>query len=75
TFEAPYSGMSMNPARSFASALLGGTWNSLWIYFVAPPAGMLAAAALYRGRAYCAKLDHSGTMRCIFRCALGEMPK
>jgi hypothetical protein len=36
---------------------------------------MLAAAALYRGRTYCAKLDHSGNVRCIFRCALGEMPK
>src|SRR5262249_24478054 len=29
-FEAPYSGMSMNPARSFASAAPAGLWSSLW---------------------------------------------
>ena len=67
-FEAPYSGMSMNPARSFASAAPAGLWSALWIYFVAPPLGMLAAAALHRrlGRATgCAKLRHSADIRCI----------
>jgi aquaporin Z len=73
TFEAPLSGMSMNPARSVASALPAGSWNTLWVYLVAPPTGMLLAAALYarvKGRAAvrCAKLDHGGTARCIFRC-------
>ena len=43
--ESPISGMSMNPARSFASALFAGSWSSLWIYFVAPLAGMLLAAS------------------------------
>ena len=67
-FEAPYSGMSMNPARSFASAASAGLWDSLWIYFVAPPLGMLAAAALSRrlgGVAGCAKLCHSSDAACI----------
>jgi aquaporin Z len=67
-FEAPYSGMSMNPARSFASAAPAGLWSTLWIYFAAPPLGMLAAAALHRrlGRAAgCAKLRHSADQRCI----------
>jgi aquaporin Z len=67
-FEAPYSGMSMNPARSFASAAPAGLWGSLWIYFVAPPLGMLAAAALHRrlGRARaCAKLCHATDVACI----------
>ncbi|SRR5581483_2175201 len=73
TFEAPLSGMSMNPARTFASAFLGGVWTALWIYFTAPPIGMLLAAAMYRGRVYCAKLDHSSNARCIFRCAFGEL--
>jgi aquaporin Z len=67
-FEAPYSGMSMNPARSFASAAPAGLWSSLWIYFIAPPLGMLAAAALSRrlGRAAgCAKLSHPSDAACI----------
>ena len=44
TLEAPISGMSMNPARTFGSALAAQLWTSLWIYFTAPPLGMLAAA-------------------------------
>jgi aquaporin Z len=73
TIEAPLSGMSMNPARSFASALGAWEWGALWIYFTAPPLGMLAAAEAYvalRGveRVLCAKLDHQTTRRCIFRC-------
>src|SRR5919108_3985574 len=43
TVEAPLSGMSMNPARSLASAVPAGTWDALWIYIIAPPLGMLAA--------------------------------
>lgn len=73
TFEAPISGMSMNPARSFASAVPGGMWNTLWIYFVAPPLGMLMAAQLHLRLAgtksvFCAKLHHQNSKRCIF-CA------
>jgi aquaporin Z len=67
-FEAPYSGMSMNPARSFASAAPAGLWGALWIYFIAPPLGMLAAAALSRRlgpAAGCAKLCHSSDAACI----------
>jgi len=41
TVEAPVSGMSMNPARTFASALPDRMWTALWIYFLAPPLGML----------------------------------
>ncbi len=73
TLEAPISGMSMNPARSFASALAAWQWTALWIYFTAPPLGMLAAAEAYvrlRGahRVACAKLNHRTARRCIFRC-------
>lgn len=67
--EAPFSGMSMNPARSFASAAPAGLWADLWIYFLAPPLGMLCAATLYRAlhRAptACAKLVHAADTRCI----------
>ena len=38
TFEAPFSGMSMNPARTFASAAVASLWVGLWIYFTAPVA-------------------------------------
>jgi aquaporin Z len=68
TFEAPLSGMSMNPARTFASNCFAGMLDSLWIYFVAPLLGMLLAAGLYRSRASiaCAKLHHQNDKRCIF---------
>ena len=73
TLESPLSGMSMSPARSFASATPGRIWNSLWIYFTAPPLGMMLAAQVYlwlRGKhaVFCAKLHHHNDKRCIFRC-------
>ncbi|MGH7559978.1 MAG: MIP/aquaporin family protein [Gemmatimonadales bacterium] len=49
TLESPVSGMSINPARTFASALPAGEWMGLWIYFTAPVAGMLAAVEAHRG--------------------------
>ena len=73
TFEAPISGMSMNPARTLASALPAHIFSDLWIYFLAPPLGMLLAAQSFIGlrgaRAIaCAKLHHQNPARCIFRC-------
>jgi aquaporin Z len=73
TFEDPLSGMSMNPARSFASASVGGVWTSYWVYLTAPALGMLAASRIYAGlrgrsRVLCAKLHHDNDQRCIFRC-------
>jgi aquaporin Z len=71
TFEAPLSGMSMNPARTFSSALFSRNWTAVWIYFTAPPLGMLAAAQLFLARhgrkaVACAKLHHQNPKRCIF---------
>jgi aquaporin Z len=73
TLEAPLSGMSMNPARSFASAVGSDDFSSLWLYFAAPLAGMLLAAEVFvRARGlravHCAKLHHQNAQRCIFRC-------
>ncbi len=70
-FEAPLSGMSMNPARTLASALPGQIWNGLWIYFTAPVLGMQLATSVYtamkgRKRVACAKLHHHNKKRCIF---------
>lgn len=47
-FEAPLSGMSINPARSLGSAVPSNTWTSFWVYLVAPVGGMQLAAYLYR---------------------------
>jgi aquaporin Z len=71
TVEAPLSGMSMNPARTVGSGFWAGDWTALWIYFTAPPLGMLAAAELYLRRRgpqqiFCAKLHHLNQQRCIF---------
>jgi aquaporin Z len=73
TFEAPLSGMSLNPARSFGSAVFAHTMSTLWIYCTAPVAGMLAAIELHRalpGRHHmlCGKLTHSRTVECLIRC-------
>ncbi len=71
TFEAPLSGMSMNPARTFGSAFHASYWHALWIYFIAPLLGMLGAAEVFlRARGgvapFCAKLHHANNKRCIF---------
>jgi aquaporin Z len=77
TFEAPLSGMSMNPARTFASALLGRDWTAIWIYFIAPPLGMLLAGFTYvalagRRAVLCARVSHHGHYPCIFHCIYAE---
>jgi aquaporin Z len=69
TFESPLSGMSMNPARTLGSAFVPRLWDSLWIYFTAPPLGMLVAAEVFtrlRARVGCAKYHHQNAFRCIF---------
>jgi aquaporin Z len=76
--EAPISGMSMNPARTLGSNLFAALLSPLWIYFVAPPAGMLLASECYvrrfgMARVRCAKLHHPATARCIFHCAHKEL--
>jgi aquaporin Z len=76
--EAPYSGMSMNPARTIASAVWAGQWQALWLYLVIPPIAMLLAAELYVRRhgpdqVACAKLHHAPTVSCPY-CSLVTGP-
>jgi aquaporin Z len=78
TFEAPLSGMSLNPARTFGSALVARHWRALWVYLTAPVLGMLLASAVYaslpaHNHVYCAKLDHCNDRRCIFRCEFDRL--
>ena len=77
SLESPLSGMSMNPARTLGSAVPSHMWKAWWIYFTAPPIGMLAAAEFYRqvrglNRVICAKLHHQNDKRCIFNCGFRE---
>ena len=76
TLEAPFSGMSMNPARTVGSAFPPMIWDGIWIYLTAPPLGMLAAAEFYLWRhsrtgVKCCKLHHQNNKRCIFCGANG----
>src|SRR5213595_3307138 len=76
TLEAPFSGMSMNPARTFGSAFPGHLWTGLWIYFIAPVLAMQLAASLYLRRdgiVCCAKLHHHNSYRCIFNCRFRDL--
>lgn len=47
-FFGPVSGASMNPARSFAPALVTGVMQDMWLYVAAPLAGAALPALLYR---------------------------
>jgi aquaporin Z len=39
----PFSGSSVNPARTFGPDLVGNTWTGFWIYVVAPLLGAIIA--------------------------------
>jgi aquaporin Z len=70
---APVSGFSINPARTTGSAVFAGIWTSVWLYFVAPPLGMLLAAEIYlralgEDQILCAKLHPDRRYPCPFHC-------
>jgi aquaporin Z len=64
SLEAPLSGMSINPARTFGSAIAAGSWGSFWLYLIWPIAGMQLAAFLFRNF-YFSKFGQCKTMRCF----------
>jgi aquaporin NIP len=47
-FAGPICGASMNPARSFAPAIISGHWEHLWIYIVAPVGGSVLSVGIWR---------------------------
>jgi aquaporin Z len=72
------SGFSVNPARSFSSAMFAQIWWGIWIYFAGPCLGMLAAAIAYirrtgSERVYCAKIFHDLQTPCPFNCRFHQL--
>ncbi|HWA72880.1 MAG TPA: aquaporin [Polyangiaceae bacterium] len=71
---APISGMSINPARTFGSALWAHSWSGFWIYLSAPLFGMLASTELQLrlvkrdSSRLCGKVNHDETIDCFVRC-------
>lgn len=46
----PWTGSSLNPARTLAPAVLSGTYTDLWVYLIAVPVAALIVAAIWRPR-------------------------
>lgn len=64
--EAPLSGASANPARSFGPELVGWAWTGWWVYWAGPLGGAALAVAVLRSgalgwhRPHQARLFHFG---------------
>ena len=73
TLEQPFSGTSMNPARTLGSVIMTGSWSGSWVYFTAPLIGMLMAGEIFlwtkgKDAIHCAKLYHTTDVRQIVKC-------
>jgi aquaporin NIP len=62
-FGGPLTGASMNPARSFAPALVSGQWRDFWVYIAGPLVGASLGAFAYqfvRGEHPVVRSEHPG---------------
>lgn len=72
--EAPFSGMSINPARTLGSAIPANVWTAWWVYITAPVAGMFAGAGLRHLLAQCSHRraccmgGRCNSCRCLYTC-------
>ncbi len=75
---APYTGTSLNPARSFGPDLVSGSFANFWVYVAGPLIGAATAAAAVRAfpqfHPLTAKLFHDSSYRSPFRSALETQP-
>lgn len=44
----PFTGASVNPARSLGSGVAGGVWTDQWIYWIAPLVGAVVAWGIHK---------------------------
>jgi aquaporin Z len=73
----PLTGASLNPARSAGPALVSGDLADLWIYLVAPSAGALLMAAVWRLgpiQPKTAKVFHDSAYPCSLASEMPAMP-
>lgn len=70
---APYTGTSLNPARSLGPAVIDGRWTDYWVYVAGPLGGALSASACWMmipRRTLTAKLFHDPRYKSVLGSTL-----